>query len=178
MTASAPNFERVIEIYHDEIYRSIWRMLNGASRSDAADEAYDLAQEVFMRAYRAYQRLRPDSNIRAWLYKIATNCVYSAFEQDRRKWAKDIPLIDEHDDVSDIAALQPDIQFLADESMKTVRRAIDDLPPKQRAGLLMRYIQELEYPDIAEALGCSEDSARANVYQAIKRLRMTLAEKV
>jgi RNA polymerase sigma-70 factor (ECF subfamily) len=178
MTASAPNFERVIETYHDEIYRYIWRMLNGASRSDAANEAHDLAQEVFMRAYRAYPRLRPGSNIRAWLYKIATNCVYSAFEQDRRKWARDIPLIDERDDVSDDVALQPDIRFLVDESMEMVRRAIDELPPKQRAGLLMRYIQELDYPEIAEALGCSEDSARANVYQAIKRLRAALAESV
>ena len=176
MNESLPRFETLIETFHDEIYRYLWRMLNDASRSDAADEAHDLAQEVFLRAYRAYPRLHADSNVRAWLYKIATNCAYSAFEREGRKSGRAVPLLDEHDGVPDELDLQPDMQFLVEEKMGEIRAAIGELPAKQRAAFLMRYLHELEYTYIAEALNCSEDSARANVYQALKRLRSMLVE--
>lgn len=176
MNESLPNFETVIEAHHDTIYRYLWRLLEGASRSDASDAAHDLTQEVFMRAYRAYSRLRAGSNVRAWLYKIATNCAYSSFERDRHTARQMAPLLDEHDSVSDQDTLQPDAQFLADETLDEIRAGISRLPAKQRAALIMRYVQELGYSEIAEALACSEDSARANVYQAIKRLRLMLVE--
>ncbi len=176
MNEPLPRYETLIEAYHDEIYRYLWRMLNDASRSDASDEAQDLAQEVFLRAYRAYPRLHAGSNVRAWLYKIATNCAYSAFEREERKSGRAVPLLDEHDSVPDDLELQPDTQFLTGETMDAIRAAIGELPGKQRAAFLMRYLHELKYREIAEALNCSEDSARANVYQALRRLRSTLAE--
>jgi RNA polymerase sigma-70 factor (ECF subfamily) len=178
MNESLPRVEALIESHHDEIYRYLWRLLDGASRSNASLEAHDLTQDVFMRAYRAYGRLRPGSNARAWLYKIATNSAYTAFERDRRKSRQDIALDDEHDALSDEADLRPEAQFITGETVEAVREAIGGLPTKQRAALVMRYVQELEYEEIADALGCSEDSARANVYQAIKRLRIMLAEQV
>jgi RNA polymerase sigma-70 factor (ECF subfamily) len=177
MNESMPRFEALIEAHHDELYRYIWRMLNTANRSDAPEEAGDLTQETFVRAYRAYPRLRADSNIRAWLYKIATNCVYSAFKRDKRRFATALPLLDEHDSILEDVSLAPDMQFLAGEAMDTIREAIVELPDKQRAALLMRYVQEMDYGEVAEALNCSEDSARANVYQAIKHLRVRLVDK-
>lgn len=175
MTQSIPRFEVVVEMYHDELYRYIWRMLNTANRTDAADESGDLTQETFMRAYRAYSRLRADSNVRAWLYKIATNCVYSALKRDRQKFGSAMPLLDEHDEILEDGHDTPDMQFLAGETAEAVQAAIARLPAKQRSALIMRYVQELDYAEIALSLDCSEDSARANVYQAIKRLRAWLA---
>lgn len=177
MAETLPRFEDIIETHHDEIYRYVWRLLDGAHRSEGAVEAHDLVQEVFLRAYRAYARLRPGSNVRAWLYKIATNCTYSAMRREHRGGAAGLPLIDERDAQLDDADL-PDAQFVIGQTLESVRQAITELPPKQRAALVMRYVQELEYDEIATALGCSEDSARANVYQAIKRLRVALAEEV
>lgn len=174
MNQSIPRFEVVVEAYHDELYRYIWRMLNTANRADAPDESNDLTQETFMRAYRAYPRLRADSNVRAWLYKIATNCVYTALKRDRRKFGMTLPLLDEHDEVADLDSAAPDVHFLAGETAEAVQAAIALLPDKQRAALVMRYVQELDYAEIALSLDCSEDSARANVYQAIKRLRVRL----
>ena len=178
MAQSVPRFEVVVETYHDELYRYIWRMLNTANRTDAPDESGDLTQETFMRAYRAYPRLRADSNVRAWLYKIATNCVYSALKRDQRKFGATVPLLDEHDEVVDDSGAAPDTHFLAGETAEAVSAAIAGLPDKQRAALVMRYVQELDYADIALSLDCSEDSARANVYQAIKRLRASLSVQV
>jgi len=172
MTASLPRFETLLEERHDEIYAYLWRLLDGASRADAAVEAQDLTQETFMRAYRAYARLTAGSNTRAWLYKIATNCATSLFR--RKGQAK--PLDDEIDDPPAPPDGLPESQAIFNQSLDAVRNAASALPPRQRAALALRYVQELGYDEIAAALGCSEDSARAHVYQALKRLRMTLGD--
>lgn len=167
MTTTLPmRFETLIEAHHDEIHAYLWRLLG-----DAAD-AEDAAQDVFLRAYRAFARLRPGSNHRAWLYKIATNRAYSALKRRRQHAANHIPLIDElyADPVE-----SPDHRASMNETLAAVRRAIDALPPKQQAAVILRHVQGLAYAEVAEALGCSEDSARANVYQGVRRLRAEFA---
>jgi RNA polymerase sigma-70 factor, ECF subfamily len=170
MTSSLPRFEDLLEAHHDEIYGYLWRLLDGASRADAAIEAQDLTQETFMRAYRAYPRLAANSNTRAWLYKIATNNATSHFRRNGRMAA----LNDEADDLPAPVGERPEAMVTFSESVGEVQAAAATLPPKQRAALAMRYGQEMNYDEIAAALGCSEDSARAHVYQALKRLRTTL----
>jgi RNA polymerase sigma-70 factor (ECF subfamily) len=170
MTSSLLRFEDLLEAHHDEIYGYLWRLLDGASRADAAIEAQDLTQETFMRAYRAYPRLAADSNTRAWLYKIATNNATSHFRRNGRTMALD----DDADDHPAPPGDWPETMVVFSESVAAVREAARNLPPKQRAALAMRYGQELGYDEIAAALGCSEDSARAHVYQALKRLRTSL----
>lgn len=160
-------FEALIEAYHDEIYRYTWRLLASAGRVDGALEAADLTQEVFMRAYGAYSRLREGSNVRAWLYKIATNCAYTALGKRVSE-----PL-DEDGWSSRAAPLEE--QVARGEALDDLRSRIMALPPKQQAALVMRYLHGLDYEVIAQALDCSPDSARANVYQAIRRLRAELA---
>lgn len=160
-------FEALIEAYHDEIYRYTWRLLAGAGRVDGALEAADLTQEVFMRAYGAYGRLREGSNVRAWLYKIATNCAYTALGKQVHE-----PL--DEDGWSSPATL-PEEQAARGEALDDLRSRIALLPPKQQAALVMRYLHDLDYGVIGRALDCSPDSARANVYQALRRLRVELA---
>ncbi|MBN1310429.1 MAG: RNA polymerase sigma factor [Anaerolineae bacterium] len=169
MTASLPRFETLIERHHDEIYAYLWRLLDGTTQLDQPADTEDLAQEVFLRAYKAYPRLRANSNARAWLYKIATNCAYTLLKRSRRR-PFDVPLWDETDEP---AADEPSPDDLASlgESVGVLREAVVTLPPQQQAALLMRYIQGLEYAEVAQALGSSEEAARANVYQAIRRLR-------
>ena len=168
-------FETLIELYHDQIYGYLWRTLNSAGYTDSAVEAQDLTQEVFLRAYRAFGRLRRDSNHRAWLYKIATNCAYSALRRGQRQERHSVSLGDGVYQIASGAGQSPDEQVVLGETMEGVRQAIGALPPKQRAAVVLRYGQELDYGAIAQALNCSEDSARANVYQALRRLRQELA---
>ena len=176
MTTPVVRFEALIERHHDEIYRYLWRLSNSAGRIDAAVEAQDLSQEVFLRAYRAFGRLRRDSNHRAWLYKIATNCAYSALKRAQRRALHSEPLDDEVHHLSTSASDSPDYQVELGEAMVSIRQAVAALPPKQAAAVVMRHVQGLSYPEIAQALDCSQDSARANVYQGLRRLRRELAE--
>lgn len=166
-------FEALIEKHHDEIYRYVWRMLYNAGQATVA--ADDLTQETFERAYRAYSRLRPDSNERAWLYKIATNCTLTALRKSSRQARHVTPLPEDTylgpPDPGPGPAETTSYRALLDQ----VRVRIERLPDKQRNALILRYVHEMAYEELAEALECSEDSARANVYQALKRLRGELA---
>jgi len=174
--ASIPvRFETLIESYHDEIYSYVWRLLDSATSADGTVEAPDVTQEVFMRAYKSFERLRPDSNHRAWLYKIATHCTYTALKHGQRRAQHSVPLEDEHEDLAGADPL-PDGLVVQHEALAMVRRSIAALPAKQQMAVMLRHVQGLDYAEIAEALECSEDSARANVYQAVRRLRRELAK--
>jgi RNA polymerase sigma-70 factor (ECF subfamily) len=177
MTKNAARFETLIERYHDEIYRYLWRLLRSAGWSDSAVEAQDLTQDVFLRAYRAYERLRSGSNHRAWLYKIATNCAYTALKRDQRDAKHTDASFDAIRQISASPEQIPDHQVVSRERLAEVQYHIAALPPKQGAALVMRHVQGLTYKEVAEALDCSEDSARANVYQGLRRLRRELAEQ-
>lgn len=171
-------FEVLIESHHDEIYRYLWRLLNSAGHSDSATEAQDLAQEVFLRAYRAYKRLRPDSNQRAWLYRIATNCAYNALKRNQRRSQYHAPLNEDVHPTPPDAEGAPEYQVSIRETLEAIRQSIQNLPPKQGAAVVLRHVQGLSYPEIAQALDCSEDSARANVYQGLRRLRREVGQEL
>jgi RNA polymerase sigma-70 factor (ECF subfamily) len=166
--STLPRFEELIERHHDEIFAYLWRLLGKIRGSDADLEAEDLAQEVFLRAYESYSRLRRDSNYRAWLYKIATHCAYTKLRQAKTRRADHFAI--------DAAPTQNPGPWADENPKPRLRALIDRLPAKQRACVTMRYFQDLDYPEIALSLGCSEQSARANVSHAIRRLRMALEE--
>jgi RNA polymerase sigma factor (sigma-70 family) len=157
-----PRFETLIERHHDELYRYLWRMLQ-----DTTLDAQDMVQETFIRAYQAYPRLRADSNCRAWLYKIATNCAYTALKRARREVALD-------DDFTADGLPSPDETAAQNMVLDAARQVIERLPVKQRAAVIMRHVQGFEYDEIAQALDCSEESARAHVSLAVRRLRLEL----
>jgi RNA polymerase sigma-70 factor (ECF subfamily) len=172
MTDTPARFEDLIERHHHELYAYLWRLLDGAGRVEAAMEAEDLLQDVFERAYRAYPRLRPVSNVRAWLYKIATNTAFSVL----RRGGRFRPLGDEDAErLADDPHRGPHHQAELGEEVEALHAAILDLPPAQHAAVVMRHLHGLEYAEIAAALECSEESARANVSHGIRRLRCVLA---
>ena len=159
-------FETLIELHHDELYFYLRRMTHG-STSDAAD----LMQETWLRAWQAFDRLRPGSNPRAWLYRIATNCALNALRNGQREfpWQEERELPDE--------GRLPHEQLEHRENLEMVLKEIGLLPPRQRAAVLLRYGHELRYPELASVLRCSEASARANVSLGVRRLRRELEEK-
>ncbi len=161
-----PRFEELLERHHDEIFAYLWRLLGNRRNSEAALDAEDLTQEVFLRAYENYSGLRRQSNYRAWLYKVATHCAYTKLRRARR--AQDLAV-----------AMTPEEHArssLGENPTKRLRALIAALPAKQKACLTLRYLQDLDYSEIALALGCTEESARANVSQAIRRLRAAFEE--
>ena len=169
--SSNPDFDSIIDCYSGEIFAYLWRQLNGR------EDAEDCHQEVFIRAFKAYHRLEDDSNIRAWLYKIATN-------EANRFWTKQGKLLS-HSVETDIEVASSDptpTQYVeTKERFEILMGAINALPQQQKSALFLRKYQELSYAEISNILDCSQESARANVYQALKKLRTRFsvnAEKV
>jgi RNA polymerase sigma-70 factor (ECF subfamily) len=161
-------FEEALEQYHDEIYRFLFR-LSAASRQAEPDQlAADLTQDTFERAYKAYSRLEKDSNVRAWLYAIAANL---ARDRHRQRQVADRQI----DHLAPSPGIGPEKTSQLAARRHRLLDALEQLPFKQRQAVTLRYFQELEYQDIGQILACSAESARANVYQGIKKLRSTLS---
>ena len=158
-------FETLIERHHDELFHYLWRMLRGTTLDPA-----DVVQDTWLRAWQAFDRLRPGSNPRAWLYRIATNSALKALRRARRE----VPLEDDGAESSDSMTLDHHLEDTI--ALETALTRIATLPPRQRAAVLLRYGQELRYDEMAVAMRCSEESARANVSLGIRRLRRELEE--
>jgi RNA polymerase sigma-70 factor (ECF subfamily) len=158
---SMEEFDSVVELYGGEIYAYLWRLLDG--RSDAED----CLQEVYLRAFRAFDRLNQEANVRAWLYRIATNTAISFRKKRSRVESQELSLV--YDLVSPEPS--PDEHLERKERLRMLVKAVNDLPSRQRSALILRKYQELSYAEISEVLGCSQEAARANVYQAMKKLR-------
>jgi len=154
----------MVENHSREIYISLWRMLRDPQ------DAEDALQESFIRAFRGFPRLRDDSNLRAWLYKIATNVANTQLKKRTRLESRTVDLNETILPLSEPIADE-------DERLTSVLAAVESLPSKQRTALLLRNYQGFDYPVIAKILNCSEDSARANVYQAVKKLRKLFVEE-
>jgi RNA polymerase sigma factor (sigma-70 family) len=169
----AVRFEDLIEHNHDEIFAYLWRLLGNDRRRDGGMGVEDVVQEVFLRAYRGFTNLRPNSNHRAWLYKIATNCAYTHLKNMKNRGAVNLAL---QESVTDCET-RNDFSFNIEQREQRVLALLNELPAKQKACITLRYLQDLDYLEIAEIIGCSQETVRANVYQAIRRLRVALKEK-
>jgi RNA polymerase sigma-70 factor (ECF subfamily) len=137
-------------------------------------DADDLYQETMLKAYRAYPRLADDANCRAWLYKIASN----AFLSGRRKANRET-LFDGEAEL-DVAAPSVDhaAKLDAAELLREVERFVAALPDKQRLALILRKYHELGYDEIAANLKSSEAAARANVHEALRKLRTCFGDRI
>jgi RNA polymerase sigma-70 factor (ECF subfamily) len=152
-----PPFDEALHRHESEIMRFILRATGNR------DDALDLFQETWLRAYRAYQRLDSSEGLRPWLFRIASNlCLNRKRDQARR--ARVIADTELHEEHSGAVAPMHDTTL----HLKSMLRR---LPNKQRQALVMRKLGGLEYGEIAVALGCSEEAARAGVYLAMKKLK-------
>jgi RNA polymerase sigma factor (sigma-70 family) len=145
--AAIPPFERFYEERKDEIFGYLARLLG----RDAADDAF---QETFLRALRAYGKLEHGRHLRAWAFTIATSV---AVDERRKPSASteppEIPVDDER-------PAYAELEHLADQ-----------LPPTERAAVVLRYGYDLSYDDIGTALGSSAEAARAAASSGVRRLR-------
>lgn len=161
MRATAPKFDRLVERHRGEIMAYLRRLLGDAAAAE------DAAQDTWLRAHRAFGRLPADANARAWLYRIATNRARSLLRARgaaaRRTSAVTLEML---------PARGVDLDGRL--TLQAVARAVMRLPTKQRAALVARRFHDLGYDEIGASLGCSAESARANVHQAVRKLRTWL----
>jgi RNA polymerase sigma factor (sigma-70 family) len=146
--AGAPPFERFYETHREEIYRYLVRMLGRQPAEDAF-------QETFLRALRAYGDLRHARHLRAWAFTIATRVAL-----DERRRARAEPVQAPEVPVADSRPAYAELEHLAGA-----------LPRTERAAVVLRYGYDLDYADIAQALGSSEEAARQAASSGVRRLR-------
>jgi RNA polymerase sigma-70 factor (ECF subfamily) len=158
-------FELVVVTHHPEIHRYLRRM---TARSAVAD---DLSQETFLRAYRAYGALPEDANVRAWLFAIATNLFRNHIRSEKRRSTFQAAVLATR---SEAGGGSPDGESVYRETRTLIEEVVARLPVKQRTAFVLRKIHELDYETIARTLDCSADSARAHVFQALRKIRQSL----
>ena len=156
MTASLPPFQALLDRHAGEVLG----VLRGAVGRVDADDCF---QETFIAALRAYPRLEHGDNLRGWLMTIAHR---KAVDHHRASGRRPLP-VEEVAEIADEGALpEPDAG---------VWERVEELPPKQRAAVTLRYACDLPHAEIAAALGCSPEAARRSLHEGIKRLRKELA---
>jgi RNA polymerase sigma-70 factor (ECF subfamily) len=153
-------FEAVMELHHAEIFRYLRRVTARASDAD------DLSQETFLRAWKAYRRLDGEANVRAWLFTIATNLARNHFRNERRRRQAQASARSVR---SELDGSAPD-----GETRTRLDMVVASLPLKQRLAFAQRKIHDLDYEAIARSLNCSAETARAHVFQALKKIRREL----
>ena len=152
------------QAFLDEHRTVVYRFLVAAVGPNDADDCF---QETFIAALRAYPKLENGDNLRAWVLAIATRKVIDAARARNRRPEPAGDIVEELDERS---ALQPEAE-LDPVIGHPLWREILELPAKQRVALVHRILLDRPYAELAAAMGTSIDAARANVYQAIKKLR-------
>jgi RNA polymerase sigma-70 factor (ECF subfamily) len=124
-----------------------------------------------VRAYKAYQALPADANVRAWLFTIATNLCRNHYRAEkRRRQAMAVAAAG----ASERGPTWPEGEAIVNQVSSQLDRIVAALPLKQRLAFTLRKVHELEYDAIAESLHCSAESARAHVFQALRKIRRGL----
>jgi RNA polymerase sigma-70 factor (ECF subfamily) len=156
-------FDVIVERHRRQIYQLCFRFVGNH------EDASDLAQDVFVRAYRGLRGFKGTASFSTWLYRIGVNvCLNRVSLKMPRSEA-----IDERT-LPASTAERPDVTVMRQERAQEVRAAIAKLPPKQRATLILRIYHELPHDEIAGVLGSSVGAVKANFFHALANLKKLL----
>ncbi|HUA19260.1 MAG TPA: RNA polymerase sigma factor [Bryobacteraceae bacterium] len=166
-----PSFELLLARHRSAVVNHLYRMV----RDRAAAE--DLAQDVFLRVYRSRDRYQPQAKFTTWLFRITTNVALN-WRRDTRREAAHVRL----DAETEIRRLEPpderpapDQRLMAQDRAREIRNALETLPAKQLAAVLMHKYQGMDYAQIAQVLGCTLPALKSMLFRAYGTLRRRLA---
>jgi RNA polymerase sigma-70 factor, ECF subfamily len=159
-------FDRLVSAAYPDVYTLAHRLTGNE------EDARDVAQEVFLRAYRGLRRFRGDAKVATWLYRITANCASSHVARRRRQRAE---LLGEEHVVVDVRPEHDPGQVaeLGDLRSQLVG-ALRALPPKLRSVIVLRDVYDLQHDVIASELGISETAAKVRLHRARRRLHEQL----
>jgi RNA polymerase sigma-70 factor (ECF subfamily) len=170
------SFELLLRRYRTPLVNFLYRMV----RDSAVAE--DLAQEVFLRVYRARKDYAPSAKFTTWMFRIATNLALNSVRDNRYRQSEIsmdqvVSVGDDKHQTMEVRDLTPTVEqvLVARSRSEMILRAIDALPEKQRAAVLLHKYQELDYDEIARILGCSESALKSLLFRAYETLRTALA---
>jgi RNA polymerase sigma-70 factor, ECF subfamily len=170
-SGDADSFEVLLNRHRAPLVHYFSRMVRDAAFAE------DLAQEVFLRVYKARGRYRPDARFTTWLYRIATNLALNAIRD--RKGACELN-VENALGIEPAAARIPDRKptveqvLMASDRERLIREAIDELPDNQRVAVILHKYQDVEYRQIARILKLSEGAVKSLLFRAYENLRRRL----
>ncbi|HNX13060.1 MAG TPA: RNA polymerase sigma factor, partial [Paludibacteraceae bacterium] len=164
----ATAFSGIVRTYQERLYWHIRKMVL------SHDDANDILQDVFMKAWNGLDNFRGDSQVSTWLYRIATNETLTFLAAKRMK---NINSLDEVEDVL-LQNLKADSYFNGDETQLQLQKAILALPEKQRLVFNMRFYDDLKYEEMSEVLGTSVGALKASYHHATKKIEQILTGKI
>ena|SRR2546425_643238 len=160
-------FDLIVDRHKRTVYQLCYRFVGNH------EDASDLSQDVFIRAFRGLRNFRRQSSLGTWLYRIGVNVCLN--HMNARSWRTES--IEEREHV-DTRSDSPADRVLRSERAAQVRNAIARLPRKQRATLILRMYHELSHQQIADILGSSVGAVKANFFHALGNLKKLLGEQV
>jgi RNA polymerase sigma-70 factor (ECF subfamily) len=160
---SRPAFEALVRRYQKPLYFLCLRYVRDH------DAASDLAQRTFIKALEKMDELRDAHIFKSWLFRIGGNLALNHLRDNARFVEEEASLGD------DTQAPEAEAQMEAAEDAVALRRAVAELPTKQRMTLELRVYEELSFKDIADSLDTTEGAAKVNFHYAVRRLRTLLA---
>jgi len=164
------SFELLLERHRSPVIHYLYRMVQDQAVAE------ELAQDVFLRVYRARATYEPTAKFTTWLFRIATNLAWN-WSRDRKHEKTQESLDADYGKAREAADRTPTIEerLLQETRMNEVRRAIRSLPEKQRAAVVMHKYQEMDYAQVARVLQCSESAVKSLLFRAYETLRARLA---
>jgi RNA polymerase sigma-70 factor (ECF subfamily) len=171
------SFDFLLRKYRSPLVNFLYRMVRDTATAE------DLAQEVFLRVYRARKQYTPSAKFTTWLFRIATNVALNSVRDNRHDKlavSLDAPLDDEDSAPRELPArdLRIDEHMIERDRTEFIQRAIASLPEKQRAAVLLHKYEEMDYGEIARILDCSESALKSLLFRAYESLRVQLAPLV
>jgi len=176
VSITKPPFEEVVERYYDKVLNLAFRLMGDR------EEAHDLAQEVFIHAFQAYDRFRGEAEVFTWLYRITVNLAKNRYKQLQREREHRWEILEETDEEEEETEpfewedtkLSPETLLEQKELAEAIQKAIDELPEDQRVTLVLRDIEGLSYQEIARIQGCSVEAVKSRLFRARSALRKKL----
>ena len=164
--------DQLLQRHRGPVIQFLYRMVRNRAIAE------ELAQNVFLRVYRSRTTYEPTAKFTSWLFRIASHVALN-WLRDRRHETNQLSLSAglERDSERQIADRRPTVDqwMLREVKMDEIRRAIAELPDRQRAAVIMHKYEELEYTQIAVALSCSPQTVKSLLFRAYNTLRVRLA---
>src|SRR5881398_2900084 len=166
----ADSFNELIVRWERPIYALAYRQIG------REEDARDVCQETFLRAYRALSGFRGQAKFSSWLYRIALNLCKDWVRRERRTPVVDMP---ENVDLMDLAAAAEPSESIEDlvarrDEMRVVQRAMARLPEEQRTAIVLKEYHGLTFQEIADLVGCPLSTVKTRLYQGLSVLRREL----
>ncbi len=158
------DFEEIVRSYSQRIYYVVRRIVR------SHDDANDVVQNTFIKAWQAYSSFRGQSSAYTWLYRIAVNEALAHLRANSK-----MEFSSDEEAVRELSTLYDnDPYFDGDEAQKALSIAVDALPPKQRIVFTMRYFDDMSYCEMEEVLGTSQGALKASYHHAQKKIEERL----